>query len=135
MLLTLTWKNEVDPRVMIGERTSGLEMTWILNTSEIDRLRSVRSRPQAHFTSVRNKREMRTSPFWLNTKKACCQLCYTVLLTDSIVLLVNNKTIPSLAHGRRRTGTLVVTLTYETRVPPSSAPTMARELYNNIHLH
>ena len=27
MLLTRTWKKDVDPRVMMGERTSGLEMT------------------------------------------------------------------------------------------------------------
>jgi hypothetical protein len=37
-LLSLTWKKEVDPRVMIGDLTSGFEMTWILKTSEIERL-------------------------------------------------------------------------------------------------
>lgn len=38
ILFSLTWKKLVDPRVMIGERTSGLEMTWMRKTSAIDRL-------------------------------------------------------------------------------------------------
>lgn len=37
-LLTLTWKKEVDPRVMMGERTSAFEMTCIRKTSAIERL-------------------------------------------------------------------------------------------------
>ena len=37
-LLILTWKKLVDPRVTIGDLTSLLDTTWILNTSEMDRL-------------------------------------------------------------------------------------------------
>lgn len=41
-LLCLTWKKEVEPSVMIGERTSGLETTCTLNISLIDRLYNVK---------------------------------------------------------------------------------------------
>ena len=37
-LLILTWKKLVDPRVMMGDLTSLLDTTWILNTSEMERL-------------------------------------------------------------------------------------------------
>lgn len=37
-LLILTWKKLVDPSVMIGDRTSLFDTTWIRNTSAIDRL-------------------------------------------------------------------------------------------------
>jgi hypothetical protein len=42
MLFILTWKKDVEPRVMIGERTSGLDTTWIRNTSAMDRLQTAR---------------------------------------------------------------------------------------------
>lgn len=38
MLLIRTWKNDVDPSVMMGDRTSGFDTTWILKTSEMERL-------------------------------------------------------------------------------------------------
>lgn len=37
-MLIRTWKKDVEPRVIIGERTSGFEMTWIRKTSEMLRL-------------------------------------------------------------------------------------------------
>jgi hypothetical protein len=54
-LFIRTWKNDVEPRVMMGERMSGLEMTWIRNTSEIERLSgsavtSPASRPMERLT-------------------------------------------------------------------------------------
>lgn len=33
-----TWKNEVEPKVTIGERTSVLDITWIRNISATERL-------------------------------------------------------------------------------------------------
>lgn len=78
MLLMRTWKNDVDPSVMMGDRTSGFDTTWIRNTSEMERLlsqlrakgggeavwaHSIRSNGQTHsthFRSARNRREMST---------------------------------------------------------------------------
>jgi len=40
-LFTLTWKKLVEPRVMMGDRTSLFETTWIRNTSAMDRLVNV----------------------------------------------------------------------------------------------
>lgn len=37
-MFTLTWKKEVDPSVMIGDLTSGLDITCIRKTSDIERL-------------------------------------------------------------------------------------------------
>lgn len=37
-MFILTWKKLVEPRVMIGDRTSLLEITWMRKTSDIDRL-------------------------------------------------------------------------------------------------
>ena len=33
-----TWKKDVEPSVMMGERTSGFQMTWILKMSAMERL-------------------------------------------------------------------------------------------------
>ena len=41
-LLILTWKKLVDPRVMMGDLTSLLDTTWILNTSDMDRLVNIK---------------------------------------------------------------------------------------------
>ena len=41
-LLILTWKKLVDPRVTIGDLTSLLDTTWILNTSEMERLVNIK---------------------------------------------------------------------------------------------
>lgn len=38
-LFTRTWKKLVEPRVIMGERTSLLETTCIRNTSAIERLK------------------------------------------------------------------------------------------------
>lgn len=35
-----TWKKLVEPKVIIGDRTSLLETTWILKTSAMERLSS-----------------------------------------------------------------------------------------------
>jgi hypothetical protein len=43
-LLILTWKKLVDPRVMMGDLTSLLDTTWILNTSEMERLVDIKER-------------------------------------------------------------------------------------------
>jgi hypothetical protein len=73
-LLIRTWKKEVEPSVMMGERTSGFETTWMRKTSAIDRLGSSSSRRQrmpwlltrktcerkTHLRSDRNRREMST---------------------------------------------------------------------------
>jgi len=34
----LTWKNDVEPKVAIGDLISGFEITWILKTSDNERL-------------------------------------------------------------------------------------------------
>lgn len=100
-LFIRTWKKEVEPRVMIGERTSGLETTWMRNTSAIDRLggpevsatrqidrpnsleicpeeardEDLREGEPVSFGARRasHRGKGRTSPFWLKTKKAWMQ--------------------------------------------------------------
>lgn len=57
MFSLFTWKNVVEPSVVIGERMSVEERTWMRNTSAIDRLRS-----------CLYSRDIRTSPFWLKMK-------------------------------------------------------------------
>lgn len=82
MLFTLTWKNDVEPRVIIGERTSGLEITWIRKTSESDRLHFVSvmnscCRQLTYLTSERNNLDIRTWRIVSKVSKGRSEMCLT----------------------------------------------------------
>src|SRR5579871_3822546 len=57
MFSRLTWKKVVDPSVVMGERMSVEERTWMRKTSAMDR-----------FRSCLYSRDIRTSPFKLKMK-------------------------------------------------------------------